>query len=63
MEKTKTFEALMVWQTGHEFVLEVYKITKYFLKDVVYGLTSPFRRTAISITATISEGYKKLSTT
>ncbi|WP_271406519.1 four helix bundle protein [Tenacibaculum soleae] len=61
MEKTKTFEDLLVWKKGHLFVLLVYKLTKQFPKEEVYGLTSQFRRAAVSITANIAEGYKRLS--
>ena len=61
MEKTKTFEDLSVWQKGHLFVLLVYKLSKQFPKEEVYGLTSQFRRAAVSITANIAEGYKRLS--
>ena len=61
MEKTKSFEDLLVWQKGHSFVLEVYKLTKQFPKEEIYGLTSQFRRAAVSITANIAEGYKRLS--
>ena len=61
MEKSKSFEDLLVWQKGHQFVLEVYKITKSFPKEEIYGLTSQFRRASVSITANIAEGYKRLS--
>ena len=61
MEKTSSFEDLLVWQKGHLFVLLVYKLTKEFPKEEVYGLTSQFRRAAVSITANIAEGYKRLS--
>ena len=61
MEKTKSFQDLLVWQKGHEFVLEVYKITKSYPKEEIYGLTSQFRRASVSITANIAEGYKRLS--
>lgn len=61
MKKTKTFQDLMVWQKGHQFVLEVYTMTKSFPKEEIYGLTSQFRRAAISITANIAEGYKRIN--
>jgi four helix bundle protein len=51
----------MAWQKAHAFVLSVYRITKHFPDDERYGLTSQFRRAAISIEANIAEGYKKLS--
>ena len=30
MEKTKNFSELIVWQKAHQFVLEVYTLTKGF---------------------------------
>ncbi len=62
MEKSKTFEDVLVWQKAHQFVLVVYKLTKVFPKQETYGLTSQFRRAAVSIAANIAEGYKRLST-
>ena len=63
MEKksSKSFTDLIVWQKSHQFVLAVYKLTKDFPKEEVYGLTSQFRRAAISIAANIAESYKKWS--
>jgi len=55
----KTFEGLIVWQKAHQFVLNVYKYTSAFPREEVYGLTSQFRRAAISIAANIAEGFKK----
>ncbi len=60
-EPAKTFEVLLVWQKAHQFVLEVYKLTKGFPKSEIYGLTSQFRRAAVSIPANIVEGFKKRS--
>src|SRR4029078_9694230 len=57
----KTFQYLVVWQKSHEFVLSVYKSTRAFPREEVYGLTSQFRRAAISIAANIAEGFKKRS--
>jgi four helix bundle protein len=59
MEKTKSFEELIVWQKAHAFVLVVYKLTESFPKHETYGLSSQLRRAAISIAANIAEGYKK----
>jgi len=58
-EKTKTFEELNVWQKAHAFVLCVYKSSEAFPKKEDYGLTSQFRRSAVSIAANIAEGYRK----
>lgn len=59
MDRTKTFEELNAWQKAHAFVLEVYKSSELFPKKEDYGLTSQFRRAAVSIAAIIAEGYKK----
>jgi four helix bundle protein len=58
---SRSFRDLECWQKAHEFVLEVYRVTKHFPEDERYGLTSQFRRAAVSIAANICEGYKKLS--
>ena len=58
---TYTFENVIAWQKAHLFVLLVYRITKSFPVDELYGLTSQFRRAAVSIEANIAEGYKKMS--
>ncbi|WP_428235278.1 four helix bundle protein [Gracilimonas sp.] len=55
----KTFKELIVWQKAHRFVLETYKYTKHFPKHELYGLSSQFRRAAVSIPANIAEGFKK----
>ena len=61
MENSKTFKDLECWQKAHEFVKAVYAVTKNFPEEERYGLTSQFRRAAVSIAANICEGYKKLS--
>ena len=59
MEKTVSFQQLLVWQKAHQFVLLVYKTTELYPQKEMFGLTSQFRRAAISITANIADGYKK----
>ena len=54
-----TFEDLLVWQKAHQFVLTVYRMTQTFPRSETYGLTSQFRRAAVSIAANIAEGFRK----
>ena len=58
---TYKFQDILAWQKAHQFVLSTYKITRHFPEDEKFGLTSQFRRAAVSIEANIAEGYKKLS--
>ena len=60
-DNSRSFKDLGCWQNAHEFVKAVYAVTKQFPDDERYGLTSQFRRAAVSIAANICEGYKKLS--
>jgi four helix bundle protein len=53
------FKGLIVWQKSYQFALEVYKITKVFPKNELYGLVSQIRRAAISVSANIAEGYER----
>lgn len=53
------FRNLIVWQKAYIFALEIYKATKGFPKDELYGLTSQIRRAVISISANIAEGYER----
>jgi len=57
----KSFQELIVWQKAHAFVLAVYAATRCFPKEELYGLTSQFRRAAVSIPANIAEGFRKQS--
>ena len=58
---SRSFKDLECWQKAHEFVKFVYNVTNLFPEDERYGLTSQFRRAAVSIAANICEGYRKLS--
>ena len=53
---------LDVWKKAIEFVAEIYKITRNFPKDEIYGLTSQIRRAAVSIPSNIAEGAARNST-
>ncbi|MGD9972100.1 MAG: four helix bundle protein [Desulfatirhabdiaceae bacterium] len=58
----KTYRDLVVWQKSMALVTEIYKISKEFPKDEVYGLTSQMRRCAISIPSNMAEGYGRYYT-
>jgi len=59
MGEIKGFEDLKVWEKSHEFVLEVYKITRQFPGEEKFGLMSQIRRSAVSVAANIAEGSKR----
>ena len=58
-ERARTFQDLIVWQKAHQLVLSIYQCTEAFPKKEIYGLTSQFRRAAISVAANIAEGFRK----
>jgi four helix bundle protein len=59
--KIKNFTDLDAWKEGHQLVLMVYKITKNFPKDELFGLTSQMRRAVVSITSNVAEGFGRYS--
>ncbi len=59
--KITTFTDLNAWKEGHKLILMVYKITKSFPKEEIFGLMSQMRRCVISITSNIAEGYSRQS--
>ena len=59
----KKFQDLIVWEKAHEFVLNLYKLTKRIPKEELYGLISQVRRSAVSIPANIAEGFRNKSKT
>lgn len=52
----KDFKNLKVWQKGIKLVVDIYKTSKKFPKEELYGLTSLMRRSAISVPSNIAEG-------
>ena len=54
--KTYSFEKLLVWQKSKKLAVVIYKITKDFPKDELFGMTSQMRRCGVSISSNIAEG-------
>jgi len=58
-QPAQRFEELLVWQKSHQLVLRVYRLTKEFPKQEIYGLAAQMRRAAVSVPANIAEGFKR----
>jgi len=54
--KKHNFRNLKIYQRSILFAVEIYKISKQFPKEEIYGLTSQIRRAAMSISLNIAEG-------
>ena len=52
----RNFKTYKVWELGHQLTLDMYKSTRKFPKEEIYGLTSQIRRASYSIPANIAEG-------
>jgi four helix bundle protein len=50
------YRDLIAWQKAMDLVLEVYRATKAFPSDELYGLTNQIRRASVSIPSNIAEG-------
>jgi four helix bundle protein len=57
----QSYRELVAWQKAMNFVMEVYRITKTFPRDEVYGLESQLRRAAVAIPTNIAEGQARFS--
>jgi four helix bundle protein len=52
---------LIAWQKAMVLVTDIYRVTRKFPKDEVYGLTSQIRRAAISVPSNLAEGHGRTS--
>ena len=59
--KIKSFTDLKAWQEAHRLVLMIYKITKQFPKEELFGLTNQMRRSSVSVSSNIAEGFSRKS--
>lgn len=57
----KGYRNLIVWQEADKLAFDVYKITKEFPREEMFGLISQMRRAAVSVPANIVEGYSRSS--
>ncbi len=57
MTAVRRYADLIAWQKAMNLVEEVYRLTKGFPKEELYGLSSQLRRSAVSIPSNIAEGH------
>ncbi len=59
--KIKSFTDLNAWKEGHKLVLSAYKLISIFPKEERVGLSDQMRRSSVSITSKIAEGFSRRS--
>ncbi len=57
MTEIRSYRDLVAWQQAIDLSVAVYKLTKDWPREELYGLTSQTRRAATSVAANIAEGY------
>ncbi|MBC8278932.1 MAG: four helix bundle protein [FCB group bacterium] len=55
------YKRLDAWKKAYSLGLEIYKCSRSFPKEELYGITSQMRRAATSIAANIAEGNTRRS--
>jgi four helix bundle protein len=55
------YQDLIAWRKATQLALEIYRCTRSFPKDELYGLTSQMRRAAVSVASNIAEGKGRYS--
>ena len=61
VQQMRGHKELIVWQKAMEMVTEIYRLTRDFPKEEMYGLVSQMRRAAVSIPSNIAEGQGRQS--
>ena len=59
MIEEERWQKLEVWKLADELAFQVYKLTKNFPKEEIFGITSQIRRSALSIPTNVVEGYSR----
>ena len=52
----RNYRELQVWSKAHSLTLELYRVSRGFPREEIYGVTSQLRRAAASIGANLAEG-------
>jgi four helix bundle protein len=57
----QSYRELLAWQKAMDFVMEVYRTSKAFPRDELYGLSTQLRRAAVPVPTNIAEGQARFS--
>jgi four helix bundle protein len=57
----RDYRNLLVWRKAHSLTIALYRVTKNFPKEELFGLTSQIRRASVSIEANLAEGCGRRS--
>jgi four helix bundle protein len=55
------YHELIVWQRAIELTVCIYKLTRSFPKEELYGLISQMRRASVSVASNIAEGRGRIT--
>jgi four helix bundle protein len=59
--KIQSFRDLHAWQEAYKLALLLYKVTKTFPKEELFGIVSQIRRAVVSVASNIAEGFSRNS--
>ena len=58
-KKIRNFKDLKIWREGVELVEQIYRTTRKFPKEEMYGLVSQLPRSVVSLPSNIAEGFTR----
>lgn len=58
---SQDYRDLVVWQKAMDLTVSIYKLTRTFPKEEIYGLTAQMRRASVSVASNIAEGRGRLN--
>jgi four helix bundle protein len=61
MKPAKSFKDILAWQAAYELTMYVYELTNSFPQHEIFALTNQIKRSSVSITSNIAEGFGRRS--
>ncbi len=57
-----SYKSLIIYQKAFALAMKIFRITKLFPKEELFGLTSQIRGSSRSVCSNLTEGYRKENT-